>query len=69
MSWMLGVAAARHILKSQKYRWIAPVRAFFPENTQKVTLGSWPTALAPGVLEAIRSAKSKTRLTPDYLAL
>ena len=69
MSWMLGVAVARHILKIEKYRWIAPVSAFFGNNRQQVFLGQWPTALSPGVVETSRPVGTKTRLTPDYLVL
>ena len=31
LSWMVGVAGARHILASEGYRWIAPLSAFYPE--------------------------------------
>ena len=70
MSWMLGVAGARHvILKHEQYRWIAPVSAFYAANKEKVELTRWPKALPPGLVETRRPPRSKVRLTPDYLVL
>jgi hypothetical protein len=69
MAWMLGIAGARHVMKRERYRWIAPLSAFFPNNVQPVTLVSWPTALPPGKVVVDRDPFAKTRLTPDYLVL
>jgi hypothetical protein len=40
LSWMLGVAGARHILASEGYRWIAPLSAFYPDAVQAVDLSA-----------------------------
>lgn len=37
MSWMLGVAGARHVLEDEGYRWVAPTSAFYEEAKQKVS--------------------------------
>jgi hypothetical protein len=29
LSWMLGVAGARHVLKAEGYQWVAPLSAFY----------------------------------------
>src|SRR5690242_744893 len=43
LSWMLGVAGARHVLASDGYRWIAPMSAFYPNNAQQVAIqGDFP---------------------------
>jgi hypothetical protein len=41
LSWMLGVAGARHVLASEGYRWVAPVSAFYTGAVQSVDLSAW----------------------------
>jgi hypothetical protein len=38
LSWMLGVAGARHVLATEGYRWIAPLSAFYPNAAGAVDL-------------------------------
>jgi hypothetical protein len=42
LSWMLGVAGARHVLASEGYRWIAPLSAFYANAAQQVAILSAP---------------------------
>src|SRR5437879_4488247 len=41
LSWMLGIAGARHFMKREGYRWIAPTSAFYPDSIQTVDLSTW----------------------------
>ncbi len=68
LSWMLGVAGARHVLASEGYRWIAPMSAFYPNNTQQVAIQAnfpFPTSS----ISVSRNPSSASLLRPDYLAL
>jgi hypothetical protein len=68
LSWMLGVAGARHVLASEGYRWIAPMSAFYPDKTQQVAIqGNFP--FPPSSIRVSRNPKSTSILRPDYLAL
>lgn len=69
LSWMLGVAGARHVLKKEGYRWIAPLSAFYPEAIQSVNLSDWPTAFPPSSIKACRQSGSVARFRPDYIAV
>ena len=69
LSWMLGVAGTRHALKSENYRWIAPLSAFYPDARQTVDLSTWNASFPRGVLTASRNPQSSSRLRPDYVAL
>ncbi len=69
LSWMLGVAGTRHVLKHYGYRWIAPLSAFYDETVQPVDLPDWPSVFKPGLLTANRPFGSTSRLRPDYLAI
>lgn len=69
LSWMLGVAGTRHVLANEKYRWIAPLSAFYEDAVQDVDLSRWPSLYLPGALSASRPANSKLRLRPDYVAI
>jgi hypothetical protein len=69
LSWMVGVAGARHILASEGYRWIAPLSAFYPEAVQLVDLSTWNPSFPPSSVTASRPLGSRHRLRPDYLAL
>lgn len=69
LSWMLGVAGARHVLKSEGYRWVAPLSAFYPESTQDVDLSDWNVSFPRSAVVAERQPNNPSRLRPDYLAL
>ncbi len=69
LSWMLGVAGTRRVLDEEGYRWVAPVSAFYPNNTQLVTINSWPLSFSHSVVTASLPQKPKLRLRPDYLAI
>jgi hypothetical protein len=69
LSWMLGVAGTRHVLKRERYRWIAPLSAFYPDAVQPVDLSQWPSVFRPGLVTATRPRRSQLRLRPDYLAI
>jgi hypothetical protein len=69
LSWMLGVAGARHVLKREGYRWVAPLSAFYPGITQPVDLSAWHAPFPPSRVVADRLPESRSRLRPDYVAL
>jgi len=69
LSWMLGVAGTRHILKAENYRWIAPLSAFYPEAVQPVDLTKWHPSFPPTSVKATRQIGNPSRLRPDYVAL
>ncbi|HET9280723.1 MAG TPA: hypothetical protein VFR24_02065 [Candidatus Angelobacter sp.] len=66
---MLGIAGARHILRLEGYRWIAPLSAFYPDAIQTVDLSTWNTAFPRSSIVATRKSGNTSRLFPDYLAL
>ena len=64
ISWMLGVAGARFYLTEDRYRWIAPVSAFFEGGAQVVDVQTWNLPFP----QADLIAKRRTRgICPDYL--
>jgi hypothetical protein len=69
LSWMLGVAGTRHVLRSEKYRWIAPLSAFYPDALQDVDLSRWHPSFPPSSVTVMRRPGSHYRLRPDYVAL
>jgi hypothetical protein len=69
LSWMLGVAGARQVLKNEGYRWVAPLSAFYPGAAQTVDLSAWNPSFPRSVITASRPSNSRFRLMPDYLAL
>ena len=69
LSWMLGIAGTRHILSRERYRWIAPLSAFYPEVVQSVSQLAWPATYPPGSIVANRAPGYGSHLRPDYLAL
>jgi hypothetical protein len=69
LSWMLGVAGARHFLSGEGYRWIAPISAFYPDAVQPVDLSKWNTSFPRSCIVATRRSGSTSHLFPDYLAL
>lgn len=69
MSWMIGVAGARHVLATERYRWIAPVSAFFPRAVQVVNTAQWPLSFPLTALSVAKRPRSRSRLFPDYLGL
>jgi hypothetical protein len=68
VSWMLGVAGARVVLKHMGYRWIAPASAFYQERTRNLSI-DWPDDFPPSCLSLSRANGNKSKLRPDYLAL
>jgi hypothetical protein len=69
LSWMLGVASTRHVLKSEGYRWIAPLSAFYPEAAQAVDISTWHPSYPRSSVTADRQPGSRSRLRPDYIAI
>jgi len=69
LSWMLGVAGARHLLESERYRWVAPLSAFYPNATGSVDLTGWNMSFPPSSVVVDRAPGSHSRLRPDYIAL
>ncbi len=67
ISWMLGVAGARHLLAHEGYRWIAPASAFYP-GAEDVDTTRWHPRLPPGAVE-VTGPNRHTNLRPDYLAI
>ncbi len=68
LSWMLGVAGARHMLAAEGYRWIAPLSAFYEDNNHQVALQ--PNFPYPrSSIKASRDPKNASHLRPDYLAI
>src|SRR5208283_3622082 len=65
LSWMLGVAGTRHILKAEGYRWIAPLSAFYPEADQVVDTPLWHPGFPAGILTARWQPGNKSQLRPD----
>lgn len=54
LSWMLGVAGARHVLAYEGYRWIAPLSAFYPDAIQTVDLSAWHSSFPRSSVVATR---------------
>ena len=69
LSWMLGIAGARHFMKREGYRWIAPTSAFYPDSIQTVDLSTWHPSFPQSVVQASSQPNSTVRLRPDYLAI
>lgn len=72
ISWMLGVAGTRAVLKREGYKWIAPVSAFTPNQNYKLDLSDWDEVnFPPSILEIDRPViKGKqTGLLPDLIAV
>jgi hypothetical protein len=69
LSWMLGVAGTRHVLKQEGYQWIAPASAFYPSLANEVDLSSWHPSFPASSVSADRPDGSKIRNRPDYLAI
>jgi hypothetical protein len=73
ISWMLGVAGARHLLAEEGYRWIAPVSAFFP-SARSATVAHWHPMFPPGAVGVTGQTRQpgrpiRTNLRPDYIAI
>ena len=66
LSWMLGVAGARHYLERDLYRWIAPVSAFYQDAVVGVSTQSWDLPFPKPDL-SVRRLKNRV-LAPDFLA-
>ena len=67
ISWMLGVAGARAYLKEDKYRWIAPISAFFDDAVQPVSVPQWYLPFPQPDLTVVRTRNRV--LCPDYIAV
>lgn len=68
LSWMIGVAGARHVLQSLNYRWIAPCSAFYPNNRIEVGI-RWHQSFPRGKLLIEPATPTTSKLRPDYIAL
>ena len=69
LSWMLGVAGARRVLREEGYPWIAPASAFYPEHKKSVAIGPWAAGHEPPHLVASVARGSASQLRPDYIAV
>ena len=69
LSWMLGIAGARHFLESENYRWVAPLSAFYPNAAGSVDLPGWNMSFPQSSIVVRRALGSRSRLRPDYMAL
>ena len=69
LSWMLGVAGARHILRDEGYRWIAPLSAFYPDAVEGVDLTRWNGLFPRSALTAEGNPRNSSLVRPDYVAL
>lgn len=67
MSWMLGVAGARHALAEEGYRWIAPLSAFYEEASQRVATQVGGAPFQPGQIKVKADPTSKVRERPDFI--
>jgi len=68
ISWMLGIAGARRVLRQEGYRWIAPASAFYPRSKGQLN-PQWPNQFPRTEMIIDRLQGSKSRFRPDYLAL
>lgn len=66
---MLGVAGARHFLRRERYTWVAPLSAFYPNAVRTVDVQAWPPQFPQTKLVTDRNRASRSRLRPDYIAL
>lgn len=69
VSWMMGVAGTRQVLESEKYTWIAPLSAFYPETVAPTDLSGWHDGFPPSRLTARGRVGSRVRDRPDYVAM
>ena len=69
LSWMLGVAGTRHFLQKERYQWIAPLSAFYPEAVQEVDISKWNPEFPRSALTAVLAQGAASPLRPDYVAL
>jgi hypothetical protein len=69
LSWMLGVAGARHILRDEGYRWIASLSAFYPDAVEEVDLTRWNGLFPRSALTAEGNPRNSSLVRPDYVAL
>ncbi len=68
LSWMLGVAGARHVLANDGYRWIAPLSAFYDNSAQPVAVqATFPFPASS--IEVSSDPDNPSNLRPDYLAV
>ena len=69
VSWMLGVAGARQVLKDEGYVWIAPLSAFYPNSKTNVSVPTSPPNFNPSKVKIDSNPVITARLRPDYIAL
>ncbi len=69
LSWMLGVAGARHVLAKEGYEWIAPASAFYPNVGDAIDLHSWHPSFPRSAVTVSLPPIPRSRLRPDYLAI
>lgn len=68
LSWMLGVAGARHALAADGYRWVAPLSAFYERKSKEVAVQSdFPFPVSS--IKVSSDPTNTSALRPDYLAL
>jgi hypothetical protein len=68
LSWMIGIAGTRRVLNEEKYVWIAPLSAFYPNRRQQVATPFWHSGYPPSVLTIESDPSNSSRLRPDYVA-
>jgi hypothetical protein len=68
LSWMLGIAGTRKVLKDEGYIYVAPASAFYPERRQPVAIPFWHPDYPPSVLEITKDPENGCQLRPDYIA-
>lgn len=67
ISWMLGVAGARHLLTDEGYIWIAPISAFRQDD---VDMAPPPDAFHPSTVQVCRDMDENRRGDlPDFVAV
>jgi hypothetical protein len=67
LSWMLGIAGTRRVLGEERYIWIAPCSAFYPNRRQPVATPNWHQGYPPSVLTIEIDPRNGSRLRPDYI--
>lgn len=68
LSWMLGVAGARHALAADGYRWVAPLSAFYDKKSKEVAIqADFPFPVSS--IKVFTDPTNTSALRPDYLAV
>lgn len=69
LSWMAGVCGTRQVLTSERYDWIAPASAFYPERALPVDVVTPPRDFVPALLRVAADPENPAHLRPDYVAI